>query len=424
MATDPSTGVSLTFSFSLRVSNIAITTPQILPIVGVVGSPINYAFQAAGGGTKTWSTPGLPGFSNGFLSLSSTGILTSSGTLTAGAFTFLVSVTDGTFADQRRFTLFIRQPNPTILSVAATAVADVAVGQAMWASLTASGGLPPYTWSVAPGSMLPPGVSLMAASDMGTPSPSQAGVAAGGSAIIPGTSILFGAPSVAGPYAFDLVVADNAGSQSRRTFTLNVTTVNILPGAPRTVTADVPYAEQFTAVGGTPPYTFSMSPVSPTRDMLPGDGGLTLTPDGRIAGTTASTGTYAFFLKVEDATGNTFTRRYGNLNVTNSAGWMVTSTNPIDSPVGTTHSHEDLKTNGPSTHAWSMAPGSTLPPGVALLTGPPFASPNSPALAGQPTMPGTYTYTLRATDTVAPFSFADHTFTFRVAPMQMVSPPV
>jgi hypothetical protein len=65
-----------------------------------------------------------------------------------------------------------------------------------------------------------------------------------------------------------------------------------------------------------------------------------------------------------------------------------------------------------------------LPPGLALFTSQPFGSPNFPTLAGQPTTPGTYAYTLRAIDSAAPFSSADHTFTFRVAPMQMVSPLV
>ena len=39
-------------------------------------------------------------------------------------------------------------------------------------------------------------------------------------------------------------------------------------------------------------------------------------------------------------------------------------------------------------------------------------------------MAGTYTFTLRATDLVNSSNTADHTFTYRVAPMQVVLPPI
>src|SRR5205823_7415579 len=63
----------------------------------------------------------------------------------------------------------------------------------------------------------------------------------------------------------------------------------------------------------------------------------------------------------------------------------------------------------------TVASGS-LPPGVT------FTSPT--LLQGAPSVPGTYVFTLRATDNANPANFADHVFTFRVSPMQVVSPPV
>jgi len=44
-------------------------------------------------------------------------------------------------------------------------------------------------------------------------------------------------------------------------------------------------------------------------------------------------------------------------------------------------------------------------------------------LAGPPTVPGIYVFALRATDVNNPASFADHQFTYRVSPVQVITPP-
>jgi len=53
-----------------------------------------------------------------------------------------------------------------------------------------------------------------------------------------------------------------------------------------------------------------------------------------------------------------------------------------------------------------------------------FYGPNDTAVTGRPTAAGTYVYTLRATDNGNPANRVDRTFTLRVLPMQVVSPPV
>lgn len=56
------------------------------------------------------------------------------------------------------------------LQVTTTALTGGEVGQAYSATLTATGGVPPYTWSVAAGSSLPPGLVLSSAGAIsGTP---------------------------------------------------------------------------------------------------------------------------------------------------------------------------------------------------------------------------------------------------------------
>ena len=72
---------------------------------------------------------------------------------------------------------------------------------------------------------------------------------------------------------------------------------------------------------------------------------------------------------------------------------------------------------------WSLVDG-ILPPGTSLIGGDAIGVSNTTFLGGAPTTPGTYTFTLRATDNANPANFADHTFTYRIAPMQIVSPAI
>src|SRR6185295_5691265 len=276
----------------------------------------------------------------------------------------------------------------------------------------ANGGLPPYSWSVASDSTLPPGLSLIAASPtLGSPLPSN---------VSPGFTVLAGMAATPCRYTFDLIVADAAGVEARRTFTLNVSTLVILAGSPRVATTGAPYGQQFTATGGTPPYIFTMNRLSLTQDMLPP--GFVLSPDGLVSGTTTSTGIYVFTLTVADANGNTFTRA-NSVVVTNPTGLFVTNFNPPDAWVGRGRQLQTLSTSGTSTYAWSLVDG-MLPPGVVLVPGSALGVASTTLVGGPPTSPGTYTYTLRASDIANPSNFADHSFTYRVAPMQVVSPPL
>ena len=414
-ATDAS-GLVRNTTFTLRVSSVGMTDPQVLPVVAVAGTPFSYTFTSTG--AATWTVQGaLP---NG-LTLSSSGVL--SGT-TAGTFANTITITAtpaGGVAHTRRFTLYSKAQNPLVLDFpyASTALVDVTVGQSAIIALGPSGGSPPYSWSVAPGSTLPPGFSLTAAAAQGSPLSGS---------LTPGGWALTGAGSLPGAYIFDLILTDSAGTQARRTFTLNISPLSILfASTPPFVasikagTIGVPYAHQFVAVGGTAPHSFSMSPVSLTQDMLPP--GLTMTASGLISGTPTSTGNYAFFLRVEDAAGRTFTRRT-TLAVTNALNVLVTNVNPQDTPIGIgRRANLALQTSGgpATTYSWSVAPGSVLPPGFQLVM-PPIAS--GPTLGGAAQAAGTFTFALRATDTANSANVVDHTFTVRVAPMQFVEPAV
>ncbi len=398
-ATDAS-GLVVGFTFSaVRISALTITDPEVLPVTATTGVPFTYTFTATGGGSLVWSATSLPAG----LTMSATGTLSGTPTNTGGVGTPVVTVTDGVVPVSRRFVILQRTPNVSQLTFSLTnaMLADVAVGQVVNVTLFPVGGLGPFAWTVASGSSLPPGIGLFS----GPPNS------------IPGAVLLAGAPTTAGQYSFDLLLTDSLGSQVRRTFTLRVSSMFIVAGNPKNPVAGTPYSQQFTARGGTPPYTFTMTPRALTGDMLPP--GLALSPGGLISGTTTSTGPYRFNLIAQDSAGNAFSRAYTLLSG-NSAGSYIDMLNPNDWWLGLGRRFQTLVTNDLATYSWSVVAGA-VPPGATLVPDP--TNPVRTLLAGQATVAGNYSYTLRATDTSNGSITLDHAFTHRTSPIQTVVPP-
>lgn len=393
-------GVVGSFGFTQRVSPIAITDPNVLPDI-TAGRPYTYALTATGGGASpVWSATGLP---NG-VTMSAGGVISGTTTNTAGTFSVLVTVNGGGVTFTKRFTLFSRLPIPVALdfNLANTALADLVVGQSTGVSLLPTGGAPPYTFAVAGGSSLPPGLQLMVANATNLLN------------FIPGSTALFGAPSVAGLYQFDLVVTDAHGTSIRRTFKVNVSPINVISGTLRTATVNTPYAQKFETAGGVPPYQFSLEPVNLTQDMLPP--GLSLSAaTGLISGTPTSTGNYSFVLRTRDSAGHTFART-NTLTVNNADGWRVNGVNPADGWPGRGRTPLTLTASLATPVNWAIV-GGNPPPGMSLMP-----SSGSTVLGGAPTTPGIYTFIVRGTDANNPASTADHTFTYRVAPMRVITP--
>jgi hypothetical protein len=402
-ATDES-GVVINFGFNQRVSPIAISDPGVLPDPrqlpdAISGQPYAFTFAATGAGASpVWSATGLP---NG-LTMSPGGVI--SGTTTAtGSFSPLITVTSGGVPFTKRFALFGRLPIPTQLdfNLVNTALADMVVGQSTALALAPTGGSPPYTWVPAAGSTLPPGLQLMVANTTNLLN------------FVPGSTAIVGAPSVAGLYQFDLVVTDAHGASTRRTFTVNVSPMNIISGTPRTATVNTAFSQQFLAAGGTGGYVFSIEAISLTQEPLPP--GLSLNDAGLLSGTPTSTGNYTFRLKARDSAGHTFART-NTLTVNNLDGWRVNGANPADGWPGRGRAPLTLTASLATPVNWSIV-GGNPPPGMGLMQ-----SAGSTVLGGAPTIPGIYTFIVRGTDANNPASTADHAFTYRVAPMQVITP--
>ncbi len=384
-----------TFNFTLRVIDsdgrqanqayaltirpaLAITTVSPLP-PGTTNVPYSVTLQGAGGVSGyvwLWDVEN-PAFE---LTLNeSTGTI--SGTPTQpGSYFFTVTLFDSSEASvTRAFELVIS--NPLVLTTSSP-LPDAVEGSAYGERLAAQGGRLPVTWAVAPGSTLPPGLSIVAepvfASDQG-----QADGATGANGFNC-CAILQGTPTTAGVYNFSVRAADADGRQQTLPLQLTVrgplmiTTAATLPPG----TLNVPYNVTLQASGGFPPYFWT------TVDGVPVAPGLTLSQSGVITGTPTQEGTFSVAIEVMDQQENSRTRTF---SITVRPPVQITTATPLASAaVGNAYSNTLAATGGNPPYTWSVQSGSTLPAGMTLSS--------AGVLGGTPTQAGEFTFTIRAVD--------------------------
>ncbi len=267
VAVTDSTGLVFSSDFTLTVTP-ALSLGGTLSD-GKVGVPYAGQISATGGvGPYSYVGSGLPGG----LSLSAAGGI--SGTPTAaGQFTLTVTVTDskGTIASGKfAFTIA-----PADLTIVTASLPDGVVGVAYTAALSASGGVPPYAWTV---TGLPDGLTATA------------------------TGEISGTPKTAGKFTVKASVGDASGSATTAPPIVSKSfSLTIAPAPLIVTTATAPngtvgtaYAASFAASGGTAPYTFSASG-------LPA--GLSMSAAGAISGTPTTPGATTIVVTVKDSSG-------------------------------------------------------------------------------------------------------------------------
>src|ERR1017187_1510820 len=224
-------------------------------------------------------------------------------------------------------------------------------------TLAASGGTPPYIWTVTTGT-LPAGLSLNSATISGT-------------------------PTTAGASNFSIQVSDSQGLIATKSFSLSInaalviTTSSPLPAG----TVSAKYAQTLKATGGAVPYTWALSGGS-----LPA--GLSLNPaTGAIGGTPTASGAVNFIIQVTDAKRVTATAPF---TLTINAALTITNAVLPSCTVGANCSQTVSLNGGTGPYTYVVSAGA-LPAGLSLNS-------TSGQISGTPTTSGVSSFTIQVTD--------------------------
>lgn len=271
---------------------------------------------------------------------------------------------------------------PTITT--AIPLPDATVSASYAHTLLASGGTLPLAWSVAGGS-LPPGLALNASNGQ-----------------------ISGTPTTAGTFGFTARVTDAATLSTDRAFSITVgtgiaITTGELPGG----TAGQSYSTRLTAVGGSPPYSWTR-----TSGSLPN--GLSLNSStGTISGTPSVPGTFSFTIQARDTVGRTATKSF-SIAVAPAPLEVVTGA-LLDGTIEQAY-YDTLQAKGGKTpYTWSLGGGS-LPPGLALDA--------IGQVTGTPSAIGTFEFVASVTDADTPPQTAARAISVRInpAPLAIATP--
>jgi serine/threonine-protein kinase len=274
----------------------------------------------------------------------------------------------------------LRAPEAPKLEVTTgTTLPEATRGRPYSCPLGASGGVPPYRWSLARGA-LPDGLSLL--SEQG---------------------IILGTPTRTGRAEFSLQLSDSRGTTALRELTLNVRLVppplviTTSPALPEGIVGQH-FVLELGASGGTPPYHWSV-----TGDDLPR--GLELDEArGVLEGTPRAPDAFQFTVRLSDSFQAVTTREFRlrvvpELKITAVGEWWagftptggqraVRSCPPATA--GQPYSCNLEATGGSPPYRWEIADGS-LPPGLSL-------DPGRGRISGTPSRSGEHSFRLRVVD--------------------------
>ncbi|HEX3873932.1 MAG TPA: putative Ig domain-containing protein [Solirubrobacteraceae bacterium] len=347
--------------FATKATTLNVVAAPLLgfasPPAGEVGAAYSDQLTKSGGRSPYVWTVSVGSLPAG-LGLGSTGLI--SGTpMTSGLTNFTIALTDanGVVATQATSINVIGDP---VLAFATPPAGEVNVAYSD--PLAVSGGVGPYTWSISAGA-LPAGVLL-------------------GST----TGVISGAPTESGSFGFTVKVTDSSGQFATQATTLTVVAAPALGFAtPPAGEVGVAYSDRLTESGGTGPFVWSVSGGS-----LPA--GLSLAPStGLITGTPSASATSSFTIQVKDANNQVATQAT-SISVVGDP--VLAFATPPGGEVGAAYSDQLAASGGTGSYTWSTT--GSLPSGVTLGS--------SGLLSGTPTVAGSFSFTVKVTDSTGQFA--------------------
>jgi large repetitive protein len=358
---------------------------------GLAGQAYSGMLQATGGTPPyTWSTAllGIPG-----LNLAADGTI--SGT-PSGIGTFIPSFTV-TDAANRKATagMEIDIYGQFVFTTPAT-LPSQNIALPSWFYISANGGKGPYTYRLASGSAMPPGLTF---ADSG------------------GVGLIQGTPTTPGAYSFAVEVTDTFSPPEKisQLFTLDVLNGLVLPQTtlPDAVKS-LAYQEQIQPAGGTPPYHYVLAQGS---SMPPG---LTLnTATGRVAGTPSTIGDTWITVLITDSAPTPITiNPLITLHVQPPLS-LQTASLP-DCARGLNYYSTLNIVGGRAPYTVQLVSGA-LPDGLTFAPSP---YPNTYNLTGSPTKDGLFSFTVQISDSYEVPNTVKQAYQIRISDQISISGPI
>ena len=159
------------------------------------------------------------------------------------------------------------------------------------------------------------------------------------------------------------------------------------------------FSQALAATGGTSPYTWAVS-----AGALPD--GLALSPAGVLSGTPTTPGTSTFTVRVTDSANPAATATKSFTLTVSDLAIDTAATLPA-AAVSVPYTETLLASGGTSPYTWALSSG-TLPAPLTLSA--------AGVLSGTPTAAGTFSFSIKATDSASPAASVTKSFSLTVAP--------
>ncbi len=361
---------------------VVYSVPQVLSTSlqqGSVGQNYTGGVAITGGsGNFTISATGLPpGLSINSSTAAITGVVASAATVSG----IYIVVTDNVSGARVTFGPFSLNFSSAGFSITSSGnLGEIPLGSNAAATLTAAGGVAPYTWSA---SGTPAGLTVNSSGAVG------------------------GVPLQPGNYSITVQVSDSEipPVTVTQTFTLQVVGITNAERLKPGTTASV-YSQAFSAAGGTGPYTFSSA-------SLPR--GLAFS-GANLTGTPAMVGEYNFSVQVRDAAEVVASSEF-SLAITGAYSGPVTV--PGGALPGGVQDVAYLQgvsaTDGYPGYTWKII-GGALPSGMSF-------DGSTGLISGTPPLYGTASFTAQATDSSGATASGVFTLTIAPIPLSLAGPP-
>ncbi|MBF0406890.1 MAG: putative Ig domain-containing protein [Candidatus Riflebacteria bacterium] len=244
--------------------------------------------------------------------------------------------------------------NQVAMVLMKTTLPESISGQSYSNPFTVIGGVPPFSFRIASGT-LPDGITLL---DSG---------------------VLSGIPLSGGKYNISINVTDSSGLSDYEDFELSVIPMKISCVLPLTAFLSESWNQKLTVVGGVQPVTWKIS-----SGALPT--GLKIVQPDIISGIITATGTFEFTLKASDANSFAVEKEY---TVQVSDDLVITAEIPSSVTVNSLINGKYISSGGNPPYFYSIQEG-TLPKGVVLS--------NAGVLSGIPVESGIFNFVVRVLD--------------------------